>query len=77
MTRLTEVCEELDRVLFEVVVALDELAVLRAKYSTAVSEVEHDLFIILLSLSFVIGIFLHVPSKTCNGRTHGCLISTI
>ena len=39
MRKLSEVCEELDKVLIEVMATLDELSSLRAKYSDAVSEV--------------------------------------
>ncbi len=39
MSRLTKVCEELDRVLIEVMSTLDELSTLRKKYSDTVSEV--------------------------------------
>ena len=39
MSRQTEVCGELDKVLMNVMATLDELSALRKKYSDAVSEV--------------------------------------
>lgn len=39
MSKLAEICEELDEVLIEVMATLDELSSLRAKYSEAISEV--------------------------------------